>query len=434
VALIVFLVFPTVALPQQPKQPSKGQPAKQTPPVHPLQALLEEADAGMKREDWAAAAEALQKYLVEKPEDGMAQFQLGYCFSAMRKWPEAEAAYRRAIAFVPQFAEAYQNLGALLLRERLAEEGISFLRKAAELKPDSAQPFFLLGVAFASHGRPAEAVEAFRAAAQRDPKSYSIQLSLGQALLDVKNAIEAEGAFRQAMALSSRAAEQLEAQAWLARALVLQSKLSDAAAVLETLLLQEPTNGVAWLDLAQVRLGLKRYDAALEALDKAARYGAQAVGVARLRADAYQAQKRYPEAAQALSEVVAAQPANAELHARLGRLLLQQREFPAAEGELKKALELDPEAVEPLGDLVSVYYLAERYDVALRALDLLARRQTPGAGHWFIRATCYDKLGQKPEALAAYEKFLELDQGRSDKQGFQARQRIKILQRELKKN
>mgnify|MGYP000329782639 CR=1 FL=1 len=36
-------------------------------------------------------------------------------------------------------------------------------------------------------------------------------------------------------------------------------------------------------------------------------------------------------------------------------------------------------------------------------------------------------------SIAAYEKFLALDEGRSDKQSFQARQRIRTLKRELER-
>jgi hypothetical protein len=50
---------------------------------------------------------------------------------------------------------------------------------------------------------------------------------------------------------------------------------------------------------------------------------------------------------------------------------------------------------------------------------------------WFVRGTCYDKLAQKPEAVAAYQKYLDLDQGSHDTQDFQARQRILSLQREM---
>src|SRR2546425_12963422 len=116
---------------------------------------------------------------------------------------------------------------------------------------------------------------------------------------------------------------------------------------------------------------------------------------------------------------------------RLGRVWLEKRDFPAAERELRQALQVDGNWTDALRDLVAVYYLGERYQATLQILDELDRRETPGAGSWFIRATCYDRLGRKAEAVAAYEKFVALDQGRSENQGFQARQRIRILAREL---
>jgi hypothetical protein len=48
-------------------------------------------------------------------------------------------------------------------------------------------------------------------------------------------------------------------------------------------------------------------------------------------------------------------------------------------------------------------------------------------------ATCYDHLQARPQALAAYEKFLELSQGKNPDQEWQARQRAKLLKRELGK-
>ena len=37
----------------------------------------------------------------------------------------------------------------------------------------------------------------------------------------------------------------------------------------------------------------------------------------------------------------------------------------------------------------------------------------------------------QPEALAAYKQFVALDQGRTERQDFQARQRIKALERAI---
>src|SRR5207302_517254 len=151
-----------------------------------------------------------------------------------------------------------------------------------------------------------------------------------------------------------------------------------------------------------------------------------------LRGDAAPARLGLAESLRAQNKLeAAAAEFAAYLHARLGRVCLEKRDFPAAERELRQALQLDRNWTDALRDLVAVYYLGERYQATLQILDELDRRETPGAGSWFIRATCYDKLGRKADSVAAYEQSLGLDQGHSENQGFQARQRIRILAREL---
>jgi Tfp pilus assembly protein PilF len=59
--------------------------------------------------------------------------------------------------------------------------------------------------------------------------------------------------------------------------------------------------------------------------------------------------------------------------------------------------------------------------------------EQPGAGVWFIRAICYDKLKQTKLALEAYQKFLELDQDKNPDQVWQAKERSKVLQRMLER-
>jgi type III secretory pathway component EscR len=55
------------------------------------------------------------------------------------------------------------------------------------------------------------------------------------------------------------------------------------------------------------------------------------------------------------------------------------------------------------------------------------------AGSWFIRATCYDKLGQVVPALDAYKKFLELNTDQNNDMYFEASSRVRVLSRETKK-
>ncbi len=104
--------------------------------------------------------------------------------------------------------------------------------------------------------------------------------------------------------------------------------------------------------------------------------------------------------------------------------------YLVAENELKRSLTLDPKPADVLGDLVNAYYFSGDYGGALQALDLLEKRQPLTAVNWFFRAICCDKLKQTKEAAAAYQKFLDLDQGSHADQDFQARQRQKDMRAE----
>jgi Flp pilus assembly protein TadD len=152
-----------------------------------------------------------------------------------------------------------------------------------------------------------------------------------------------------------------------------------------------------------------------------------------LQAEALIALRRFDEAATALQKLAALEPNRAEWRARLGRLLLEKRDFAGAERELFAALQLDAGKTEVLRDLAAVFYFGEKYEQALAAQDQLAKRETPNAGFWFVRATCYDKLKRRPEALEAYKKFLELDQGKNPDRAIQARGRIRAIENELKR-
>jgi Tfp pilus assembly protein PilF len=80
---------------------------------------------------------------------------------------------------------------------------------------------------------------------------------------------------------------------------------------------------------------------------------------------------------------------------------------------------------------VAAEYLNKNYAATLHGLDVLAQKETPPAGSWFVRATCYDKLGQAAPALEAYKKFLELNKDENSDMYFEATARVRTLTREL---
>ncbi len=424
-----FMLCASGARAQQPKK-TTGTPSQTTEKVsNPLNDILDQAQAAIEKKDFPAAVALLNKFVAEKPDIAYSHFQLAYAYTGLERWDDARNEYRRAIALDPKLAEAYMNLG-LLLADREPAEAVAPLRKAVELLPTQSRPRFLLGWALERSGDLEGAVEPYQTAERLDPQDYEATFALGRALLRLNRAAEAEKEFRKAVEMRGDSAP---ARLGLANALFVQNKPEAAEAFAAYLQLQ-PQDRESRRQLARMWFEQKDYEKALAELDRADADTPPSPESLKLRADILIAQKNWDAAIGVLETALQQAPRDAVLHAGLGRIYLQKRDFAAAEKELRLALGLDAQLTDALRDLGAVYYLAGNYPAALQALDLLAKRETPGAGSWFIRATCYDKLGRRQEALEAYEKFLDLDRGHNADQDFQARQRIKLLTRQLGQN
>ncbi len=425
--LISVCAAPHRAAGQTPKNRPKAPVRKAEQPVDPQEALLCQAEGAIDKKDFTAAVPLLLTYLARRPDDATAHFQLGYAYSGLQRWEDARSEYSRAIALDAKLVAAQLNLGLVLL-DREPAAAVEPLRRAAELLPDQAHPRFLLGLALERTGDLKGAIEQYQAAENLSAKDYEIVFALGRALLRSLRPGEAEVRFREALAMRGDSAP---ARLGLAHSLLALKNLEGAAEELKVYLAQQPQERDARLQRAAILSELQRYDQALEELNQADASAPPSVESYKLRANVYLLQKQLSPAAEALQKALAFAPQDASLHAWMGRVWLEKRDFAAAERELRQALQLDSSLTDALRDLVSVCYLAEKYQAALDLLDVLARRETPHAFSWFVRATCYDKLQRKAEALAAYEKFLALDQGQNESHALQARQRIRLLTREL---
>lgn len=425
-ALLVF-ALPEKAFAQQKKPPQP--PAKKEQGPGPLETLLRQAQLALDKENYPEAAAALEEFLSYRPEDAIAHFQLGYAYTGLGRREDARGQYEKAIALDPKMAEAHLNLGLLLL-EKDPEGAQEPLRKAAELMPGQAKPRFLLGTALERTGKKEAAVAAYQRARELDSGSFDIRSALARVLLSSARAAEAEKEFRRALELRGDAGP---ARLGLAESLVAQRRLEDAAKEFAAYLEAQPQDQESRLQLAGVYADLGKDKEALAELESAEAGGLRTPAVYRQRGELQARQKLYAQAAGSLEKALELEPQDAALRARLGRLRLELRDFPAAERELLAALRMKPELTEALRDLTAAYYLAENYAAALRGLELIEQREPLTAGSWFVRATCYDKLQRKTEAVEAYRRFVSLDQGRSERQDFQARQRIRVLTRELER-
>jgi tetratricopeptide (TPR) repeat protein len=285
-----------------------------------------------------------------------------------------------------------------------------------------------LGEALERSGKRSEAIEQYRAAAAVAPKDDAILFALARALLADGQSAAAESSFRQLLALQ---ADSAPAQLGLAEALLSRQKTAEAVDLLGDYLQKVPGDHRARFERAVALQDLNRFDESLRELDRLDEGAAPTAESLKLRGSIYLQQKKWTDADASFEKALAASPADAQLHIWMGHTKMELHDYTAAEKELRRSLELAPADSDALRELVSVYYLSGQYEATLSTLDLLAQRETLTSLNWFFRALSCDKLGRKPEAAAAYQKFLELDRGQRADQEFQARARLRLLLREL---
>jgi len=396
-----------------------------------LHRLLVAAADAVNRQDFDTAAQDYQDYLAKKPDDASVHYNLGYTYTALERPDDAKAEYEKAIALDPQMEPAYRNLGMTLLAKD-PRAAIDPLERATELQPQDARAKWLLGTALERSGKLGPAIEQFEAARKLDDRDVRISASWAYALLSAGRFAEAEAAYRATLDLDPEGATLRQAHLGLANSLVGQKKLAEAVPELASYLELAPNDTAARIERASALVDLGKDDDALAELDRAAAAGPETLAALKLRSQIYWEKKRYDEALPVLEKAVALAPRDPNIADRLGRVYLEKKDYPNAVHWLVAAYELNPTANDLLSEVVEAEYLNKNYAVALSALDALSKREELPAASWYLRATCYDKLGQLPEALDAYQKFLQLNKDENSDMYFVSTSRVRTLTRELK--
>ncbi len=426
-ALLALVGFAFWLLPAASAQSNTTRTRIHVPDDTPDPALVA-ARAAMDHKDYAEAVRSYKQYLATKPDDADAHFDLGNAYASLKQNADAKTEYEKAISLDPKLDVAYVNLGITLL-ESDAAAAIEPLQKAAELLPKEARPQFLLGWAYERSGKPDLAIEHYQAAEKLDDKNSDVHFALGRVLLSSHQPADSETEFRAAIAADPANAQ---AHLGLSQALMAEKKYEEAAAELGAYLDAQPTDTEARVARALAFTKLGKNEEALAELDRAAGSNQESLSALKLRGQILFQLKRYDDAIAVLEKTAKLAPQDRDIPAQIGHLYLEKRAYPDAARELLVAFKMNPQSNDVLGELVAAEYLGKNYESALKALDLLSQREELPAGTVFIRATCYDKLGQATQALDWYQKFLQLNKDENNDMYFEATARVRFLTREIK--
>jgi tetratricopeptide (TPR) repeat protein len=371
------------------------------------------------------AAELFAKAVAAEPGDYAANFHLALSYSLLGKPAEAIPFYRKTLELKPGLYEAELNLGILLVGQKQMREAVPYLQSAVEQKPKEYRPRIYLSDALLASGDLAKAEENYKVAAGLNPKSAAAQLGLGQSQARQKRLPEAAEHFRAAAGLDASYKDSLLELASLYET---NKQPDEAISIYE----QFPGNPVAQERLGELLIEAKRYPEAIDRLEKAIQKSPTPANALAL-AHAYRLNKQPDKALPLLSRAVAGDPDNYNLRMIYGTSLRDQKQYGAAAREFLAATQKQPGSREAWSELAGMLILLNDFPQALAALDKVKALGGETPAHFFFRAIMLDKTKQYKPALENYQKFLSMAEGKYPDEEFQARQRVRIIQKELSK-
>ena len=346
-------------------------------------------------------------------------------YTYLHRDAEGLAEYRKTLEVKPGLYEAELNGGILLLRLKNPVDALPLVEDAAAQRPKEYGPRFYLAEAQLQSGWADKAAESFSLAAELDPQSAAAELGWGRALAIEGKLDEAEPHFRLA---AKRDPQYRDALLSLAELFEENKQMAAAIAIYR----EFPENAAVQEHTGQLLLQSQKFADALPQLEQAYQKSPTPANRKALAA-AYLQVQQIDQALPLLQKAVADEPANYDLRMGYAHALRDRKQYPAAAAQFNEAAKLKPAETKTWIELGGMLYLAGDHEQALAALDQARQLGDDSPGNWFLSAIMLDGAHQLKPALAAYQRFLSLSQGKSPDQEFQARQRARIIQRELDK-
>jgi tetratricopeptide (TPR) repeat protein len=366
-----------------------------------------------------------QKAIEADPKDYAAHFHYALAASMLERDAEAIEHYRKVLELKPGLYEAELNLGIVLVSQKQFADAVVQLQAACEQKPKELRPEYYMAEALFGAGEFADAEQRYKTAVEIDPKYAPAWVGLArvkgrqgrldEAAADYRKASEADPEYREALL---ELADQYVAAKEPKKAIEIYREF--------------PNNVAARERMGELLAREGELAAAIPPLEQAVAQSPTTANKVAL-AQAYLKTGEAPKGIKLLGEVVTAEPKDYDLRMLYGRTLRDQHAYPAAAREFMEAAKLKPDSVEAFSEMAVAAILTESYPLALQALDRVKTLGGEKPGHVYFRALVLDRTKQLKPALEAYQRFLSQSGGNNPNEEFKARQRVKVLQRELAK-
>ncbi len=373
-----------------------------------------------------------------------AHFQKGVALLQLGRPKDAEQALRRAVEIEQEFAAAHAALGDTLLALDRAADAVLEYRRAFEIDDAlvQARPNFAVALwrtgAFAeadkelslierrNHAtadtltlhaevylklnRPADAARSFDLAIAADAKH--VDARVGRARIR-RAAGDLDGAVAD-LTVANEVRPSADIAATLAE---LATKSNDPERVLAALrdrVRADPTNRQSLADFADALVRAGKVDDAKQQADAIVALAPNDSASHEAAGDVF-AESSPLDAARYYVWAARLAPENIEIRVKLGAALVRAKKFSEAIEHFSLVVASQPDRREGHAGLATACYGAARYAEAAREFGWIAAREPQVAFVQFYLGASLDRIGSCHEALAAFERFLSLADSTADR-------------------
>jgi tetratricopeptide (TPR) repeat protein len=247
----------------------------------------------------------------------------------------------------------------------------------------------------------------FQRALELDPRSAAALVGIGQILLRQDNPADAVARFRNAL---SAERGNLDATIGVAEASLALGQAGDARQVIEPAVRATPGDGRLhyWLGRSLAATSDQR-TLAQQSFREAIRLQPTSLDAYVALAEMLLSMQRNDQADQVLMEARARVPESSAIHRALAHSRLVRGDLAGAEGDLRLALQRDPQDIRAHLALGDVLRRMQRLDDARRALDAVTELDPAFPGLAMARGQLAEARGELPQALQTFREALARD-------------------------
>lgn len=398
--------------------------------------LFERGQDAHAKNDYQKAIDLYEAAIKLKPEFPEAELQRAMALLAINKKADALEGFKRAVTLRPNWPLAYSKFGTFLgTYDATAAEAL--LRRAIELNPKDETSLVTLAEIRARAGDRAEGLSLARSATALPTANAATwrKRALIEKLTGDKTG--ALASIDRALAIDPG-----NPGARYERATLRLDTADQAGAFADLQLLEQAGHArelAGAIELAQLYTRAGKRDEAIRILDALSAADKARVEVVILRGEIMDTGASTGEERAALEKMLAQNPKNASLLARLGSAyrridaaksfayydealkleprnityaigyaaaLNQLRRFADAETVLRRVLSVAPAEYTAHANLAIALYEQKRFADAIPEYEWLALEKPEIAATYFFIATAHDNLGAYQQALDAYQQFL----------------------------